>query len=195
MRRQNKLSRRRFIQIAVTAAAAAPGISCSKARSPWRFLTAEEAKILEAVCGQIVPADQDPGAVEAGVVNFVDRQLVGHLKRHQKAYREGLVGVDQSSLALHGRKFRELPSDQQINVLHSLEKGEAPGEVWKRRSAKAFFDLVGNHTLQGFYGDPRHGGNRDGASWKMLGLPYPPVRGRLQYDLTKPAAAPEPKRA
>ena len=33
-------------------------------------------------------------------------------------------------------------------------------------------------TRQGFYGDPRHGGNRDAASWKMLALPFPPVRGR-----------------
>jgi gluconate 2-dehydrogenase gamma chain len=34
--------------------------------------------------------------------------------------------------------------------------------------------------MQGFYGDPRHGGNREGVSWKMLGLPYPPIRGRQQ---------------
>ena len=189
MKRQRKLSRRKFIQIAVSAAAAAPAISCSKATSPWRFLTVEEAETLEAVCGQIVPADQDPGAAEAGVVNFVDRQLVGHLKRHQKAYREGLAGIDQSSLALYGSKFRELPPDKRIALLQALAKGKAPGEIWKRRSAKAFFDLLVNHTMQGFYGDPRHGGNREAVSWKMLELPYPPVRGRLQYDLTKP---PEP---
>jgi gluconate 2-dehydrogenase gamma chain len=40
--------------------------------------------------------------------------------------------------------------------------------------------------MQGFYGDPRHGGNREGVSWKMLGLPYPPIRGRLRYDVRKP---------
>ena len=189
MKRQRKLSRRKFIQIAVSAAAAAPAISCSKATSPWRFLTVEEAETLGAVCGQIVPADQYPGAAEAGAVNFIDRQLVGHLKRHQKVYREGLAGIDQSSLALYGSKFRELPSDKRIALLQALAKGKAPGEVWKRRSSKAFFDLVVNHTMQGFYGDPRHGGNREAVSWKMLELPYPPVRGRLQYDLTKP---PEP---
>ena len=188
MKRQRGLSRRKFIQIAVSAAATVPVISCSKATSSWRFLTAEEAKTLEAICGQIVPTDRDAGAVPAGAVNFIDRQLVGHLKRHQKAYREGLVGVDQSSLALYGRKFRELLPDKQIAVLQALEKGEAPGDIWKRRSAKAFFALVVDHTMQGFYGDPRHGGNREAVSWKMLELPYPPVRGQLPYDLTKPAA-------
>ena len=120
------------------------------------------------------------------MVNFIDRQLVGHLKRHQRAYRAGLIGVDQTSQALHGRKFADLPVEKQLAVLTALEKGEAAGEVWKQRSDKAFFDLVVNHTMQGFYGDPRHGGNRDGVSWKMLDLPYPPIRGRLQYDLTKP---------
>jgi gluconate 2-dehydrogenase gamma chain len=185
MKRLRKLTRRRFIQLTASVAAAGPVISCTQATSPWRFLTAEEARTLEAVCGQIVPTDQDPGAREANVVNFIDRQLVGHLKRHQKAYREGLAGVDQTSLALHNGRFADLVAEKQLAVLVALESGEAPGEIWRRRSARNFFALVVNHTMQGFYGDPRHGGNRNGASWKMLGLPYPPVRGRQQDDLTQ----------
>jgi len=35
-----------------------------------------------------------------------------------------------------------------------------------------------DHTIQGFYGGPRHGGNRDAVSWRMLGLPTAPVRSR-----------------
>ena len=46
--------------------------------------------------------------------------------------------------------------------------------------------------MQGFYGDPRHGGNRDRVSWKMVGLPYPPLRGRLRNDLTGPAKGERP---
>ena len=42
-----------------------------------------------------------------------------------------------------------------------------------------------NHTLEGYYGSPRHGGNRDAVSWRMLGLAEPPLRGRAQYDLRK----------
>ena len=49
-------------------------------------------------------------------------------------------------------------------------------------NSKEFFDLILAHTRQGFYGDPRHGGNRDRVSWKMVGLPFPPVRGRMHYD-------------
>jgi len=49
----------------------------------------------------------------------------------------------------------------------------------------AFFNLVRQHTLEGYYGSPRHGGNRDAVSWRMLGLDEPPLRGRAQYDLRK----------
>jgi gluconate 2-dehydrogenase gamma chain len=186
MKKRNHLSRRKFIKLAVSVAASGSAISCAGIISPWRFLSIEEAKTIEAICEHIVPADQDPGATQAGVVYFFDRQLVGYLKRWQATYREGIAGVDQASLALFRKKFVDLPSKQQAEVLTALEKNEAPGEIWKRRSAREFFDLVVSHTMQGFYGDPRHGGNRDRASWKMLGLPYPPIRGRSQYDLTKP---------
>ena len=187
MKKRNHLSRRKFIKLAVSVAASGSAISCAGMISPWRFLSIEGAKTIEAICEHIVPADQDPGATQAGVVFFFDRQLVGYLKRWQATYREGIAGVDQTSLALFRKKFVDLPPKQQAEVLTALEKNEAPGEIWKRRSAREFFDLVVSHTMQGFYGDPRHGGNRDRASWKMLGLPYPPIRGRLQYDLTKPS--------
>jgi gluconate 2-dehydrogenase gamma chain len=68
--------------------------------------------------------------------------------------------------------------------LKELEGGGAAGEAWKDLSSRDFFALILSHTMQGFYGDPRHGGNRERVSWKMLGLPYPPIRGRLHYDLT-----------
>jgi gluconate 2-dehydrogenase gamma chain len=175
------------MQLAAAVAASGPAISCTGIISPWRFFTVEEARTVEAICERIVPADQDPGAAQAGVVNFIDWQLVGHLKRWQSPYREGIAGADQTSLALSGMKFVDLPAGKQTEVLTALEKGSAPGRVWKRRSPREFFDLIVSHTMQGFYGDPRHGGNREGISWKMLGLPYPPIRGRLQYDLTKPS--------
>ena len=179
------LSRRKFMQIAVTAAAAGPVISCTGTRSPWRFFTVAEARTLEAACERIIPADQDPGAAWAGVVAFIDRQLMGPYKRHRTIYRQSVAGLDQSSGILFGKNFIWLAADQQDLVLARLERGDAPGDLWKKQSPQRFFELLMNHTMQGFYGDPRHGGNRDGISWRMLGLSYPPVRGRLHYDLRK----------
>ncbi len=175
------------MQIAASAAATTPLVSCLRTSSPWRFLTEPEARTLEAVCDRIIPADQDPGAAWAGVVNYIDVQLTGSYRRHQKAYRQGIAGLDETSRVKFGMNFTAVTTNEQDDVLKTLETGQAPGEIWKKRSSKQFFAMVIRHTMEGFYGDPRHGGNRDRVSWKMLKLPYPPVRGRLHYDLTKTA--------
>jgi len=186
MSRRAKITRRKFIRIAVTAAAAGPLASCTGLVSPWRVLTAAEAQTLGAICERLIPADQDSGAAWAGVVNFIDLQLARVYKKLRKTYRQGLAGTDQSSQSHFGRRFAELNARQQDEILTVLEKGHAQGEAWKQVSSGEFFDLVLTHTMQGFYGDPRHGGNREGVSWRMLGLPYPPIRGRLHYDLSQP---------
>jgi gluconate 2-dehydrogenase gamma chain len=171
-----KFSRRKFMQITAVASAAGPLVSCIGTVSPWRSLSEDEARTLEAICERIIPADQDPGAAWAGVVTYIDRQLGGPYRRLRKTYRMGLAGTDATSLAMFGKPCVALTPQQQDAVLQSIDKGQARGNSV---SAQSFFDLVVSHTMQGFYGDPRHGGNRERVSWKMLRLPYPPVRGRL----------------
>ena len=166
------------MQITAVATAAGPMGACLGTSNPWRCLSMEEARTLEAICERVIPADQDPGAAWAGAVVFIDQQLAGPYRRLRKTYQWGLSATNQTSLARFGRLFAELAPQQQDTVLESMDTGQARGEYWKPVSAKAFFDLVVNHTKQGFYGDPRHGGNRQRVSWKMLHLPYPPVRGR-----------------
>jgi gluconate 2-dehydrogenase gamma chain len=160
-------------------------VACIGSSTPWRCLSEDEARTLEAICERIIPADQDPGAAWAGVVTFIDRQLVGPYHRLRKTYRVGLAGTNGTSLAMFGTPFAALTPQQQEAVLQTMDNGQARGDYWKQVPAKSFFDLVVSHTMQGFYGDPRHGGNRERVSWKMLRLPYPPVRGRLQDDVTK----------
>ena len=184
MRNIARITRRKFIQV-TTAAAAGSVVGCANKGSPWRFFTLEEGRTVAAICERLIPADQDPGATEAGVVNFIDLQLMGPYKRYRANYRQGLKGVEQASLQKFGHGFTELSPGIQDEVLKALEGG-VTGEAWKGLSSKDFFTLILGHTMQGFYGDPRHGGNRGRASWKMLGVPYPPIRGRLHYDLTKP---------
>lgn len=180
MDRSFQLNRRAFLQAAIAATAAAgTGVACSRNGTPWRFLSIDEARALAAISDRIIPPDQDPGASWAGVVNYIDRQLCGPYEQLQSRYRLGLAGLDQSSRSLHGKLFADLDANQQIDLLRLLEQRKAPGEIWKQISPSEFFGLVVDHTMQGFYGDPRHGGNRDGASWKMLNLPYPPIRGRI----------------
>src|SRR5579871_3699725 len=98
--RSRTLRRRKFLQLGASAAVAGSTVSCSSSRSRWRFLTPEEAGMLEALCELIIPTDQDPGARWAGVVRFLDRQLAGFYRPLAKDYRQGLAAVDQTSQAL-----------------------------------------------------------------------------------------------
>ena len=173
------MKRRTFL----AAGLAAPVAACGRRKTSWRFFTNDEVRTVEALCSQIVPEDQDPGAVAAGVVHFIDIQLKGFYKPLQKTYRTGIAQIDGESLQFSGKKFADLPGQDQLTLLRRIENNA---------ELKPFFDLVVAHTMQGFYGDPRHGGNRDRMSWKMLKLPYPPLRGRLRYDFTDPAKGERP---
>lgn len=93
--------------------------------------------------------------------------------------------MEKSSGVLYGASFATAAEAKQIELLTMMEHGQAPSEAWRQNSPVEFFGLLVDQTMQGFYGDPRHGGNREGASWKMLGVPYPPIRGRLHYDVSK----------
>jgi gluconate 2-dehydrogenase gamma chain len=168
------------------AAAAGQLISCGRARSSWRFFTAAEARTVHTITERLIPADQDPGAAWAGVVHYIDRQLTRRFKEFQRHYREGLAAVDRTAQRLHARPFLELSESEQISLLAALEKNDAPPGTWTAVEPREFFELILAHTIQGFYGSPRHGGNRDAVSWRMLGVPDPPVRGRLHYELPPP---------
>ena len=174
-----KFNRRKFMQVTALATAVGPMVACAGALSPWRCLTRDEAATLEAICERIIPTDQDPGAAWAGVVTYIDRQLTGPYRKLRRTYRLGIAGTNQSSRDRFGQPFAALSPTQQDAVLQAMDNGGARGDGWRQVSAKSFFDLVLSHTMQGFYGDPRHGGNRERVSWKMLRLPYPPVRGRV----------------
>jgi gluconate 2-dehydrogenase gamma chain len=164
-------TRREFLQHAAGGVAGTVLlIGCGVSGRRWEFLTQEEGLLLEAVAAQIIPADEHPGAIEAGVADFIDRQLVGPYKRFQPDYREGLRGIEEVSRTRHRRSFRKISAEAQADLLASLESGTADETEWARQSGASFFELVRSHSLQGFYGDPRHGGNRDHVSYRMLDL-------------------------
>jgi gluconate 2-dehydrogenase gamma chain len=168
--KKNTMNRRRFLQAAASAAVFTG--ACATPRRQGRDLNEAELTTLEAICEQIIPADQDPGAAGAGVVNFIDRQLAGFYKEYRQPYRSFIAEVDRRA----GGSFAQTPPEKQLEILNAIEEDD---------SQKAFFALVVSHTMQGYYGNPRHGGNKDYCSWRMLGIPASPIRGRDQYDFAR----------
>lgn len=176
---------------ATTPAAPAPGASQAPAPEPpraaWEHLTAEEADLLEAIADQLIPSDDlGPGAVAAGAVVYIDRALGGALSESRDAYRAGLAAFDRYCRASRGAPFRELPHVDQVSALIDVETGAATGaRTGFAGSSAAFFNMVRGHVLQGTFGDPWYGGNRDYVGWDLID--YPGVRTavwpRLQAQL------------
>ncbi len=154
---------------------------------PYEQLTAEEADLLEAIADQLIPSDDlGPGAVAAGAVVYVDRALGGALSESRGAYRTGLAAFDRYCRASRGAPFRELSHVDQVSALIDVETGAATGaRTGFAGSSAAFFNMVRSHVLQGTFGDPYYGGNRNHVGWDLI--EYPGVRTavwpRLQTQL------------
>lgn len=162
---------RRELLIGSAVAAAAWATGCgSRSRNS---LSGSRMQTLAVICDQIIPADDCPSASEAGVLTFIERQLGRHYRPFRNTYFDGLALTERISRERYGVLPAGASAAQQFDLVTALEK-----------QAPVFFELVRRHTLQGYYGSPRHGGNRDAVSWRMLGLDEPPVRGRARYDLT-----------
>ena len=143
---------------------------CSFEPNYLEFLSKEEARLLDAIAEQFIPTDQDPGAKEACVVNFIDTQLTKNYKRFQQNYRQGLEAFKKTCKDVKGKIFESLRSDEQIAFLELIESGDVPETYWDFQKPATFLRLMLSHCMQGFYGDPRHGGNCNHVSYKMINL-------------------------
>jgi gluconate 2-dehydrogenase gamma chain len=159
------------------------------------YLTAAEASLLEALVDRLIPPDPTgPGAVEAGVPIFIDRQLAGQYGQGQhfylggpwpkgtpeqgyqsrftpaQLYRAALGAIPGYVSKTHnGATFQKLAPADQDKLLKGLEGGQV--ELEGGVDGKAFFTMLLQNTKEGYFSDPIYGGNRNMAAWKMIGFP------------------------
>lgn len=165
---------------------------------PWTFFTAAEAAAAEALVDRIIPPDAGtPGGKDAGCAVYLDRQLAGPYGRFAglyrrppftkgskqqgpqseqtpaELYRKALGALDHYCRSgSDGKPFAELSSDRQDEILRGLESEAVKLEGLE---GTTFFEALVKDTQQGFFADPIYGGNRDKASWKMVGYPGLPA--------------------
>ena len=188
----NRLSRRDFVKIATLSAGALSltvgslsfieGCTTTP-KTGTLFFSENEIKLMEAIAEQIIPTDEWPGGRNAGVVNFLDEQLVGPYRRFQQDYRKGFEALEKTCENKFHSKFEKLSWDSQTAVLQDMEASRLNGEAWKNGFSKYYFELLRSHCMQGFYGSPRHGGNKDYISYKMIGIDQPPIVGENRYGI------------
>jgi gluconate 2-dehydrogenase gamma chain len=146
-------------------------------RVPLRFLTEGEALTLAAAVGRIFPSDDfGPGANEAGVVIYIDRQLGGPWGRDR--YRYTQEPFDEDSPADFGYQGKATPRQlyrEGLKNLAGLEKlsPKEQDEKLKQIENTPFFAFMRKNTIEGMFCDPLHGGNIDLIGWQLLGFPGP----------------------
>jgi hypothetical protein len=123
---------------------------------------------LRAALDRIIPADDYPGAWDAGCGDYIARQLDGQLAHLLPTYRAGLEGLDAEASSRFERGFSQLRHDQQDSVLAQVEAGEVMAQ-WQT-PPKQFFATLLNHAAEGYYADAGQGGNRNRISWQMVGF-------------------------
>lgn len=177
------MDRRKFIK--TTAAGIGGSVlmtACVYKVTPYQFFTQNEANCVIALTDQIIPADDfGPGAAYANVVNYIDRQLVQVFIQDQSVYRQGIVSLQKSCKELYAKLFENLDFETQTKFLEKIENDQAPKEYWTDNSSSGFFGMIISHTMQGFYGSPRHGGNKNYISYRLMNLEYPLVVGQNRY--------------
>ena len=148
----------------------------------YRCFTFEEGECLGAICEQLIPTDDFLGAKDAGVVNFIDKLLYQRFPELKSDYRNGIRSLEAYSKKVYHTAFVDLKWEEQYSILQQMEKGELPEDYWKEISQRKFFDMVLRNTMQGYYGPPRHGGNKDYVSYRMMRLDYPLLIGQNRYE-------------
>ena len=131
------------------------------------MLDNSQLRCLEALLDTIIPPDDYPGAVEAGVGDYLLRQLAGDLAELLPSYQQWLRNLEAESRAVWGKPFAELNVEERTSLLNSVERGEVTTE-WSVEPTP-FFRQVVEHCAEGYYSDPTNGGNRDGVGWRMIG--------------------------
>ena len=158
------------------------------------FLNAAEVAFLSAAVARLIPADDlGPGALEAGAVVFIDRQLAGEYGRASRWYMQGPWAKGETTQGYQSRytpagmyraaireidqavaderraaTFAKLAIDDQDRWLKDLEDGKPKLPTV---DAKGFFKMLLQNTQEGFWSDPIYGGNRDMVGWKLIGFP------------------------
>lgn len=125
-------------------------------------------KCLYALLDTIIPPDDYPGAVEAGVGDYLQRQLAGDLAQSLSSYKTWLADLDAEARAVNGTDFADMTQQERAELLTRVEKGEVKAR-WSIEPA-AFFREIVEHCAEGYYSDPGNGGNRNGIAWRMIGF-------------------------
>ena len=128
--------------------------------APYEFLTAEQARLLDAITSHIVPSDDSPGAREAHVVRFIDHAYATFFSDFRQDFTETLDAFNEFVAGFRPDRvpFVRLSHTQQLAALRDLE-----------RLKPDVFGPLRDITMTGMFSHPEHGGNFQKIGWRLIG--------------------------
>lgn len=163
------------------------------------YFQEEEWRFIQAAVDVLIPEDDaGPGAIIAGVPEFIDRQMetpYGHGRlwymqgpfhpemmrskpdlgyqlnmNPRDIYRSGISELNAWCNRTHHQVFADLDKDTQVQVIKDLE-GKKIAFSDDAVLASTFWEQLLSNTKEGFFADPIYGGNKNMVGWKMVGFP------------------------
>jgi gluconate 2-dehydrogenase gamma chain len=181
-------------QPAASAPAAPTAPPTSYSPPTYSHLNPEEAAFIEAVVDHMVPADEySPKGTDLGLNLYIDRALAGGWGRGDRLYmqgpwkpgvpsqgyqlpltpaalyRAGIAAANAACVKAYGKTFDKIGAEQRQEFLLGMQSGKVAFE--NGPPSRAFFATLYANVMEGMFGDPMYGGNRDKAGWKMIGFP------------------------
>ncbi len=132
------------------------------------MISKEQTNILRAAVNRIIPPDDFPAGWEAGVGDYLFGQFQRDLKDVLPIYRAGLDALDAEARAHQGVRFALADTSTQDTLLTHIEQGQVL-TPWRVDPA-AFFRMLVEHSMEGYYSDAANSGNHNTISWQMIGF-------------------------
>ena len=154
-------------------------------RIPLRFFTELEALTVASAAARIFPSDDSgPGAAEAGVTIYIDRQLAGPYGQDRFRYTQGPFEKAPAELGYQGKATPREIYREGLKDLKGFDKLQTVDQdkLLEQTESSLFFTLLRQHTIEGMFSDPIHGGNADMVGWQLVGFPGPRMSNYDEID-------------
>lgn len=167
------LNRRKVLSSAVKASSITliplANTSCTTPVQPSGLVISAEARtILEAFVERIIPADENgPGALDAGVIFYINNSLADWNSGEKDTLVEGLFELTRAARSRYDRDFPLLSDANKDRLLSDMEDGKIEGFG----NSAQIFNRLYRLTLEGMFSDPYYGGNQDYVGWDLIGYP------------------------
>jgi hypothetical protein len=140
------------------------------AKLPFRTLTAEDVKTLDALGETLLP-----GSAPAGLAEYVDHQLsgdpadsmlmikyLGVAAPFDDFYRSGLRATNAAAQSLHGKAFADLNAQQATALVAQMSAGHL--DRWQGPPAGLVYFVLRSDAVDVMYGTQ--------SGFELLGVPY-----------------------